>query len=129
MSTNCSHYGSTVFPTLVRNVRTWEDSHLPLSQSRISFDLFMLIGQSAVTSRPLTLKELFNSLNYSERGVRYVLEQFIDGGWCEIIGHEKDKRFRLVVATDLMRSKLHEYERYVISTYEMAFVQASSKMF
>lgn len=122
-----SHYDLAVFPSLVRKVRTWEDGHLPLSQSRIAFDLFMLIAHSAVSGKPLTLKELFNSLNYSERGIRYVLEQFIDGGWCKIVGHEKDKRFRIVIATELMRAKLHEYESHVINTYRVYFGQSMSQ--
>ena len=98
-------------------VRSWEDKHLPLSQSRIAFDLFVLIAHSAEVEQPMTLKELFNSLKYSERGIRYVLEQFIDGGWCEIAGHEKDKRFRRVVATDLLKTRLSEYQAHVISVY------------
>lgn len=65
----------------------------------------------------MTLKELFNSLKHSERGIRYVLEQFVDGGWCEIVGNEQDRRFRRVVATDLLRSKLIEYQEHVFTVY------------
>lgn len=101
----------------IRQVREWEDEHLPQSQSRIAYDLFVLIAHSAVTERPLTLKELFNSLKYSQRGVRYVLDQFIDGGWCEIVESDGDKRFRLVVATDRLHSTLNEYEKFVMSVY------------
>ena len=65
----------------------------------------------------MTLKELFNSLKHSERGIRYVLDQFVDGGWCEIVGNEQDRRFRRVVATDLLRSKLIEYQEHVLTVY------------
>lgn len=106
------------FTQCVHTIRAWEDRHLPRSKSYIAFDLFILIGHSAAIGQPLTLKELFNSLKYSERGIRYVLEQFIDGGWCEIAGHETDKRFRRVVATDLLRTKLREYEAHVLSVYD-----------
>ena len=95
----------------------WEDSHLPVSQSRIAFDLFILIGHSACEQRPMTLKELFNTLKYSERGVRYVLDQFLDGGWCEIVGHTEDRRFRLVVAKQRLLDALADYERVVLATY------------
>lgn len=111
-----------IFSQCVRHIRTWEDAHLPLSQSRIAFDLFMLIGYSSQISQPMTLKELFNSLKYSERGIRYVLEQFVDGGWCEIVGHEQDKRFRLVVATQRLIDKLAEYEHVVLSKYQSSFL-------
>lgn len=110
-----------IFSQCVRQIRTWEDAHLPLSQSRIAFDLFMLIGHSSQTEHHMTLKELFNSLKYSERGVRYVLEQFVDGGWCEIVGAEQDKRFRLVVATQRLVDKLTEYEQVVLCNYRSSF--------
>jgi DNA-binding MarR family transcriptional regulator len=106
-----------IFTKCVQNIRNWEDSFLPLSQSRIAFDLFILIAHSNETEKPLTLKELCNSLKYSERGIRYVLKQLIDGGWCEVVGHSKDKRFRLIVATELLRSRLRDYERLVSSVY------------
>jgi DNA-binding MarR family transcriptional regulator len=111
-----------VFSQCVRHIRTWEDAHLPLSQSRIAFDLFMLIGHSSQVEQPLTLKELFNSLKYSERGVRYVLEQFVDSGWCEIVGSEQDRRFRLVVATQRLIDKLIEYEQVVLGHYRSSFL-------
>ena len=111
-----------IFSQCVCQIRIWEDAHLPLSQSRIAFDLFMLIGYSSQVSQPMTLKELFNSLKYSERGIRYVLEQFVDGGWCEIVGHEQDKRFRLVVATQRLVDKLAEYEHVVLSKYQSSFL-------
>lgn len=67
----------------------------------------------------MTLKQLFNTQKYSERGVRYILEQFVEGGWCEIVGHEEDRRFRLVVATPRLTDKLAEYEALVLQTYGM----------
>jgi len=59
--------------------------------------------------QPMTLKQLFNTQKYSERGVRYILGQFVEGGWCEIGGHEENSRFRLVVATPRLTDKLAEY--------------------
>ena len=105
------------FTRSVQHIRQWEDAHLPVSQSRLAFDLFMLIADSAETESPMTLKRLFHSLRYSERGIRYVLKQFVDGGWCEIIGHADDKRSRIVVATDKLRIAVREYEAVVLITY------------
>lgn len=105
------------FSQCVIHLRSWEDRNLPLSQSRIAFDVFTLIAHFSGLSKPLTLKTLFNSLKYSERGIRYVLEQFVDGGWCVVVGHDQDKRFRLVVATQRLKDAFAEYERHVLSTY------------
>lgn len=117
MSNFFSHNKSSHFSQCVQHIRKWEDRHLPRSKSYIAFDLFILLGHSATFEQPLTLKELFNSLSHSERGVRYVLDQFVDGGWCVIIGNEQDRRFRHVVATELLRTRLREYESHVLMVF------------
>lgn len=114
------------FTRSVQRIRQWEDAHLPVSQSRLAFDLFMLIAHSAETGGTMTLKQLFNSLRYSERGIRYVLKQFVEGGWCEIMGHSQDKRSRLVVATDKLRIAVREYEAVVMVTYWQMLLQDPS---
>lgn len=108
---------SSLFSQCVQHIRRWEDRHLPRSKSYIAFDLFILIGHSATVGEPMTLKELCNSLKHSERGIRYVLDQFIDGGWCVIVESEQDRRFRHIVATDLLKTRLREYEQQVLSAY------------
>lgn len=107
-----------LFSSCVINIRKWEEKNLPLSQSRISFDLFILIARSYEGQQPYTLKKIFNSLNYSQRGVRYVLDQMINQGWCILIENDLDKRFKFVVGTDLMGSKLLEYKMMVMSMYK-----------
>lgn len=107
-----------LFSSCVINILKWEEKNLPLSQSRISFDLFILIARSYEGQQPYTLKEIFNSLNYSQRGVRYVLDQMINQGWCILIENDLDKRFKFVVGTDLMGSKLLEYKMMVMSMYK-----------
>lgn len=105
------------FSHCVQNIRNWEDRHLPRSKSYIAFDLFILLGHTAALEQPMTLKELFISLNHSERGVRYVLDQFIDGGWCVVVGNDQDRRFRRVIATEKLIDRLREYENFVLEMY------------
>jgi len=92
---------------------------LPLSQSRIAFDLFALLARNHYTNQQLTLKDLFNSLNYSERGVRYVLEQFVSGGWCEVVCDAVDRRCRCVVASKRLTDAFESYQKVVLSTYQI----------
>ena len=101
----------------VLDIRLWEERNLPLSQSRIAFDLFVLIAHSSCTEKPLTLKRLFSTLKYSERGVRYVLEQFVDGGWCEVICDANDKRCRFLAETKRLTDAFESYKKVVLSTY------------
>lgn len=87
------------------------------SQSRIAFDLFVFIAKCHYSETHITLKYLFNSLSYSERGVRYVLEQFIDNGWCEVVDSASDKRFRHVVATVKLTTAFEDYESICVDSY------------
>lgn len=108
------------------NIRFWEEKNLPLSQSRIAFDLLLLIANCHYSETHLTLKYLFNSLNYSERGIRYVLEQFVSNGWCDIVGSCTDKRFRHVVASEKLTIAFESYEKTFITTFAKLVIQRAS---
>lgn len=79
--------------------RLWEERNLPRSQSRIAFDLMIFIAHCHYSKTPLTLKLLFNSLTHSERGIRYVLDQFVENEWCIFNVAIHDKRFRHIYPT------------------------------
>jgi len=91
--------------------RHWEEANLPLSQSRIAFDLALFIGSCSLSKTDLTHKVLFNTLNYSERGIRNVLENFVVGGWCQIVVSDADKRCHLVVASQKLIDSLFAYQQ------------------
>jgi hypothetical protein len=93
----------------IKEMRLWEEANLPVTQSRLAFDLLICIAHSHYEQKDLTLKIIFNTLIYSERGIRYVLDYFIECGWCEMIPHENDKRFRCIKATQLLIDKFEEY--------------------
>ena len=79
----------------------------------------MLIANCHYSETNLSLKNLFNSLNYSERGIRYVLEQFVDNGWCEIVGSSIDKRSRNVVASKKLMSAFEAYQEIFVESYSI----------
>jgi len=121
MSKSLVRVKAAKFSKGILNIRLWEERHLPLSQSRIAFDLFALIAHSSSTGKQLNLKELFSALKYSERGVRYVLEQFIEGGWCEVICDDTDKRCRLIIATQRFKDAFESYQKVVLAAYMGCF--------
>ena len=47
--------------------------------------------------------------------------EMIDNGWCLLIENGHDKRFKFVIGTDLMESKLLEYRSMVLSLYKEYF--------
>jgi len=114
------------FSQSVMNIRFWEEKNLPLSQSRIAFDLLLFIANCHYSETHLTLKYLFNSLNYSERGVRYVLDQFVKNGWCNLVDSSSDKRFRHVVASEKLTNAFEAYERACISSFKKIVIQRAS---
>lgn len=116
------------FSKSVIDIRFWEEKNLPLSQSRIAFDLFLLIAKCHYSDIDLTQKYLFNSLGYSERGVRYVLEQFVDNGWCDIVGSTLDRRFRHVVASKKLTSAFEAYERTFTASFAKLVIQRASDL-
>ena len=105
------------FSKSVIAIRYWEEKNLPLIQSCIAFDLLLLIANCHYSDTNLTLKKLFNSLNYSERGVRYVLEQFISNEWCQVVGSSIDKRSRNVVASKKLTSTFEAYQAICLESY------------
>lgn len=110
------------------DIRFWEEKNLPLSQSRIAFDLLLFIANAHYSEMHLTQKYLFNSLNYSERGIRYVLEQFVTNGWCEIVGSTSDKRVRHVVASEKLTSAFEAYERTFTASFTKLISERTSEI-
>ncbi len=109
MSVLKQNHELTEFTKRLIETRLWEEKNLPLSQSRIAYDLLIFIAHCHYNATPLTLKLLFNSLSHSERGVRYVLEQFIANEWCVIEHASHDKRFRHITPTTKFLDAFESY--------------------
>lgn len=90
-------------------VRDWEKANLPIEQSALAMDLFLTIAYNSLRGKPLTLKLLFHSIDFSEAGIRKHLRRMIQEGWCALQGSEHDKRLRHVVAQPKMLSALTDY--------------------
>ncbi|PUE33978.1 hypothetical protein [Limnohabitans sp. Jir72] len=90
-------------------VRDWERSNLPIEQSALALDLFLVIAYNTIKSKPLTLKLLFHTIDFSEAGIRKHLKRLLADGWCSLEGAEHDKRLRLVVAQPKMLNALTNY--------------------
>ncbi len=93
----------------VAKVRNWEKCNLPVEQSALALDLFLVIAYNTLKGKPLTLKLLFHSIDFSEAGIRKHLKRLLADEWCSFEGAEHDKRLRHVVAQPKMLSALAEY--------------------
>ena len=90
-------------------VRFWEKANLPIEQSALALDLFLVIAYNTLRGQPLTLKLLFHSIDFSEAGIRKHLRRMLTEGWCVLEGSERDKRLRHVVAQPKMLDALSDY--------------------
>lgn len=100
-----------LIPTVegVINVRSWEKTNLPIEQSALALDLFLLIAYNTLRNKPLTLKSLFRSIDFSEAGIRKHLRRLLKEEWCLLVGADHDKRLRHVVAQPKMLTALEDY--------------------
>lgn len=96
-------------------VRDWEKANLPIGQSTLAFDLFLLISYHTLQGTPLTLKQLFHSSEFSEAGIRKHLEKLLSEGCCVLEASGKDKRFKHIVAQPRMLELLGNYIEMLLS--------------
>lgn len=90
-------------------VRAWEKANLPIAQSTLALDLFLVIAYNTLCEQPPTLKLLFCSINFSEAGIRKHLRRMLDEGWCSLEGCPNDRRLRRVVAQPKMLAAMTDY--------------------
>ena len=98
-------------------VRNWEKENLPIEQSALALDLFMAIAYNTMKGKPLTLKQLFHSINFSEAGIRKHLKRLLSDDWCKLVGTEHDRRLRHVVAQPKMIEALSNYINVLTDAY------------
>lgn len=104
----------------IQKVRAWEKENLPSAdQSVLAFDIFILISYHTLRKQPLTLKQLFHSVNFSEAGVRKHLRRLLRDNWCALERAQHDKRLRYVIAQPKMLYGLSDY----IDTLKDEFVR------
>lgn len=98
-------------------VRNWEKENLPIEQSSLALDLFMVIAYNTLKGKPLTLKQLFHSIDFSEAGIRKHLKRLLTEDWCKLESTEHDRRLRHVVAQPKMLESLSNYVAILLEAY------------
>jgi DNA-binding MarR family transcriptional regulator len=102
--------------SLANSLHRWLSENIPNGQSSVAIALFFEIANGNLSKQPPSLKSLFNSLIYSEQGVRFHLKRFVDEGYVLLKVSKNDKRVRLVVATPLMMALINELSEFMSST-------------
>lgn len=106
------------FSKCLISIRTWEMNNLPQSQSGIAYDLFIFVAHQHHKQEPVNLKQLSHSLSkYSQRGIRYVVEQFVNIGYIELVINEQDRRASHVRPTPKLIAAFDDYLQVFRQTY------------
>ena len=74
-------------------IRRWERLHMPFPTSPVSNEIIYLVAAKAADG-PVSVKELYLELGYSEARVSDLLRQLVDAGWIVSTQCQKDKRIR-----------------------------------
>ena len=90
-------------------IREWEKAQLPSPKSALAYELFLLVAHHTLSETPLTLDQLFLSMDYTETAIRRQLNTLIAGAWCELVAGNSDKRLKHVVATQKMIDLIDKY--------------------
>jgi hypothetical protein len=77
---------------LVQRLRSALEPGLPYSASLIPLDILIAVKEANRDNDPLTVRQLIDSLPYSETGVRYNLNQLVSDGWLEKSRAKQDRR-------------------------------------
>lgn len=84
---------------LLKHIRDISLKHLPISHSFIPYDILIVLFYAHVDGRRLTIKELFNSLPYSDMGTRYHFRRLIEQNYIEVIRDHIDSRMKYCQVT------------------------------
>ncbi len=114
---------SSVLHTVLKSIShiEWVQKNIPNGHSGLALELFLLISTSTLKQQPLSLKTIFNSLSYSEAGIRKQLRNLFDGDWISTKESKNDKRVRYIIAKEKMLFTLVEYSEIINSTYYESF--------
>ena len=98
---------------------------MPVEHSQLALELILIISLNTLIGKPLSLKLLFNSVEFSEAGIRKSLRKLLAEDWCHLISDVKDKRLKLVVAQPKMLFALAEYSKLLSSAYKRSSILKS----
>lgn len=86
-------------------IRRWERLHMPFPNSPISNEIIYLIAARA-EDEPVSVKELYLELGYSEARVSDLLRQLVEAGWIISTQCQRDKRIRRLYPSERLAKLL-----------------------
>jgi hypothetical protein len=103
----------TNFAEFLWRTREWEYANFPTSQSRILFDILVLVEMYDASNKNLSIKELQSILPYSARGIRYAVEELVNRRYCQLTIAYPDRRVKSLRSTEKLKNLFIAYEKYI----------------
>jgi DNA-binding MarR family transcriptional regulator len=104
------NYPRNKFTHLLLQTRSWEDANLPLDGSLLVKDILTIVAHHTISNTPLTLKQLYVMLDFSEAGIRKQLRNLISQGWIDLRQSKDDGRLKILFATPRLIKTIQAFE-------------------
>ena len=86
-----------------------EQKLFPIEKSKIVFDLLTITTHFYLANKPLSIKQIFLSLDYSENGIRKQLRRLIAQKWLKVNRGINDKRIYYIIPTAKLLKSFKKY--------------------
>ncbi len=95
----------------IKQIREWEESHLPTYGSYAGHSLFLELASS---NGRKTLKEIYLSMSCAESTTRLLLRNLESDGWIRLFRDTNDQRLKELQPTEKFNSLVMEWLRCVV---------------
>jgi len=105
-----NHLKNNQFTYVLLQIRAWEDANLPLGGSLLVKDILTIVAHHTISNTPLTLKQLYVMLDFSEAGIRKQLRNLISQAWIDLRPSKDDGRLKILFASPRLLKTIQEFE-------------------
>jgi len=105
-----NNYQRNKFTHLLLQIRAWEDANFRLDGSLLVKDILTIVAHHSISNTPLTLKQLYVMLDFSEAGIRKQLRNLISQGWIDLQQSKDDGRLKILFATPRLIKTIQAFE-------------------
>ncbi len=95
----------------IKQIREWEQTHLPTYGSHAGHSLFLELASS---SGHKTLKEIYLSMSCAESTTRLLLRQLESDGWIHLSRDAQDQRIKEFQPTEKFNALVIDWLRFVV---------------
>ena len=94
-------------------VSNLERKFFPIENSKLVFDLLTTTTYYFLANKPLSIKQICLTLDYSENGIRKQLKRLITSKWLKIVKNPYDRRITYIVPTIKLIKSFSKYSNFL----------------